>query len=124
MLVVNKNDVPTFWRNDGGNSRNWITIRTEGVKSNRCGIGARILVTADGVRQSFEVRGSDSYLSSNDLRVHAGLANSERADIEIHWPSGLVDKYSNVKANQFYLAREHDFFKPDPRVKPLRKKPN
>jgi hypothetical protein len=121
VLVINKNDVPTFWRNDGGNARNWITIRTEGVKSNRCGIGARILATADGVHQSFEVRGSDSYLSSNDLRVHVGLSESKQADIEIHWPSGQVDRYPAVSANKFYLAREGDSLKPDPRVKPLHK---
>jgi hypothetical protein len=40
--VINKNDIPTLWRNDGGTARNWITIRTEGVKSNRCGMGPRI----------------------------------------------------------------------------------
>ena len=124
ILVINKNDAPTLWHNDGGNSRNWMTIRTEGVKSNRCGIGARIVATADGVRQSFEVRGSDSYLSSNDLRVHIGLADSKEADIEIHWPSGQLDKYSKVGANQFYIAREGDFLKPDPEVRRPRKKAN
>jgi enediyne biosynthesis protein E4 len=124
VLVVNKNEAPTFWRNDGGNARNWMTIRTEGVKSNRCGIGARILATADGVRQSFEVRGSDSYLSSNDLRTRIGLGDSKQADIEIHWPSGQVDKYPRVPARQFYLAREGDSLKPDPRVRPLRTAPN
>ena len=124
VLVINKNDAPTLWHNDGGNSRNWMTIRTEGVKSNRCGIGARIVATADGVRQSFEVRGSDSYLSSNDLRVHIGLADSKEADIEIHWPSGQLDKYSKVGANQFYIAREGDFLKPDPEVRRPRKKAN
>ena len=124
VLVINKNEPPTLWHNDGGNGRNWITVRTEGVKSNRCGIGARILAAADGVRQSFEVRGSDSYLSSNDLRVHIGLADSKAADLEIHWPSGQVDKYPGVAANKFYLAREGDSLKPDPRVKPARRNSN
>lgn len=121
VLVVNKNDIPTMWRNDGGNARNWIAIRTEGLKSNRCGIGARILANAGGVRQAFEVRGSDSYLSSNDLRTHIGLGESTETELEIHWPSGQVDKYSNVTANRFYLAREGDSLKPDPLVKPTRK---
>jgi hypothetical protein len=121
VLVINKNDVPTLWRNDGGNSRNWITIRTEGVKSNRCGIGARILATAGGMRQVFEVRGSDSYLSSNDLRAHIGIGDSKEAAIEIRWPSGQVDKYSTVAADHFYLAREGDSLKPDPFVKTERK---
>ena len=58
VLVINKNDVPTLLRNDGGNRNNWLTIRTEGVKSNRSGIGARIAVTALRARRIFDVRGS------------------------------------------------------------------
>jgi len=116
ILVINKNDIPTFWRNDGGNSKNWIVLRTEGVKSNRCGIGARVTVSGDGIRRNFEVRGSDSYLSSNDLRVHAGLADLKEADIEIRWPSGQIDRHSKVAANHFYWAREGDPIKSDPWV--------
>ncbi|HVN79757.1 MAG TPA: CRTAC1 family protein [Terriglobia bacterium] len=116
VLVINKNDIPYLLRNDGGNSNNWINIRTEGVKSNRCGIGAKVLVTAGGSTRLYEVRGSDSYLSSNDLRVNAGLGSLKEADIVIRWPSGLVDKQSGVKVNQFYLAREGEPLRPDPRI--------
>src|SRR5207244_3791975 len=69
VLIVNKNDAPTLLRNDRGNRNNWVTIRAEGVKSNRSGIGARILVSVGGRRRIFDVRSSESYLSSNDLRV-------------------------------------------------------
>jgi enediyne biosynthesis protein E4 len=116
ILIINKNDSPTFWRNDGGNSHNWIVLRTEGVKSNRCGIGAKVTVTAGGLRRVFEVRGSDSYLSSNDLRVHAGLGNLKEADIEIRWPSGQIDRHSKIASNRFYWAREGSPVKPDPWV--------
>ncbi len=117
ILVINKNDIPTFWRNDGGNSKNWLVLRTEGVKSNRCGIGARVTVSTGGLRRSFEVRGSDSYLSSNDLRVHAGLGDFKEADVEIRWPSGQVDRHPKVAANRFYWAREGNPVKPDPWVR-------
>ena len=117
ILVINKNDIPTFWRNDGGNSKNWIVLRTEGVKSNRCGIGARVTVTTAGLRRSFEVRGSDSYLSSNDLRVHAGLGDFKEADVEIRWPSGQVDRHAKVAANRFYWVREGNPVRPDPWVR-------
>jgi len=114
VLVINKNDIPTLWRNNGVKGRNWLTVRTEGVKSNRAGIGARLTATAGGVRQVFEVRSSGSFLSGNDLRVHVGLADSKEADVEIRWPSGQVDRYGKVAANQFYLAREGSWLKPDP----------
>lgn len=116
VLIINKNDFPLLLRNDGGNTNHWLVLRTEGVKSNRCGIGARVTVTAGEMCQVFEVRGSDSYLSSNDLRVHIGLGAEKTADIEIRWPSGLRDRHLKVTANQFYLTREGDAIRQDPRV--------
>ncbi len=116
VLVINKNDIPTLWRNNGAKDHNWIVIRTEGVKSNRAGFGAKVIATAGGMQQPFEVRTSGSFLSSSDVRVHIGLADSKEADIEIRWPSGQVDRYNKAAANQFYLAREGSFLKPDPLV--------
>jgi len=117
VIVINKNDLPTLWRNDRGNGGHWLTIRTQGTKSNRCGIGARIVVKTEGMQRAFEVRASDSYLSSNDLRVHVGLAEKSAADLEIHWPSGQIDKHSSVAANDFYLAKEGTGLVPDPYMK-------
>ena len=121
VLVINKNDLPTLWRNNGVPGRNWVTIRTEGVKSNRPGFGARIISNSGGVKQYFEVRSSGSFLSGNDVRVHIGLADARQTDLEIHWPSGQVDRYAKVVANQFYLAREGSWLKPDPFLKTPRK---
>ncbi len=116
LLVNNKNDLPFFLRNDGGNSRHWLTLRTEGTKSNRPGIGARITVTAGGMRRVFEVRNSDSYLSANDLRVQVGLGPLDRAEsIEIRWPSGRIDRHADVAADRFYLAKEGATLVPDSR---------
>jgi hypothetical protein len=117
MVVIHKNDVPYFLRNDGGNRKNWITLRAEGVKSNRAGLGARVLVNAGKAKQIFEVRASDSYLSSNDLRVHAGLDQEKVVDVEIRWPSGQVDRHSQVAANQHYWAKEGGELLVDPRYK-------
>ena len=43
-------------------------------------------------QQMDEVRSGGSYLSQNDLRVHFGLGGADKADIEIRWPSGIVDQ--------------------------------
>ncbi len=121
VIVINKNDIPTLWRNNGVPGQNWITVRTEGVKSNRPGFGAKVISTSSGTRQVFEVRGSGSFLSSSDLRVHIGLADAKTTDLEIRWPSGQVDRYKDVAADRFYLAREGNWLKPDPYVKTSRK---
>ena len=121
VLVINKNAQPTFLRNNGGNRRNWLAIRAQGVESNRDGIGAKLFVTTGDVRRVFEVRGSDSYLSSNDMRVHVGLGDAESADLEIRWPSGQRDLHKAATPGKFYLAVEGQPLKPDPRAPPLRK---
>jgi hypothetical protein len=96
-IVLNLNDRPTLVRNDTPQSNHWVTIRFVGTKSNRDGIGARIRIDAGGRTQTAEVRGDGSYLSHNDLRVHFGLGDVSRAaSLEIRWPSGQVERFSNV----------------------------
>ena len=75
-------------------------------------------VNTGSLRRIFEVRGSDSYLSSNDLRVHIGLGSENWADVEIRWPSGHIDRGSRVSANKFYLAREGSALREDPYSRP------
>ena len=93
VLVNCVNDVPQLLRCDRTTKHNWLLVKTVGVKSNRSGIGARIFcTTADGHRQMNEVRSGGSYLSQSDLRVHFGLGDADSADIEVRWPSGIVDR--------------------------------
>src|SRR5262245_42396123 len=94
------NDVPKLLPCDESPKNNWLKVKTIGVKSNRSGIGARIYCsTAEGRRQMDEVRSGGSYLSQNDLRAHFGLGKATGADIEVHWPSGVIDRF-RVSANQ------------------------
>ncbi len=107
-VVVNcMNDVPQLLRCDQAAKTNWLKVKTVGVKSNRSGIGARIYcVTEGGHRQMDEVRSGGSYMSQNDLRVHFGLGKALKADLEIRWPSGVVDKRVAVAANQVITVIE------------------
>lgn len=92
--------------------RNWIKIRLVGVKSNRTGIGSRVIVTAVNqpgkpMRQIDEVRSGGSYYSQNDLRLHFGLDSAAKADtVEIQWPSGMKDTLKNLAANNLYVVQE------------------
>lgn len=106
VLVNCTNDVPQLLRCESTLANNWIRVKTVGVKSNRSGIGARIYCSTPGHRQMDEVRSGSSYLSQSDLRVHFGLGSADKADLEIHWPSGVVDKLPGVKANQVISVKE------------------
>ena len=78
-----------------------------GAKSNRDGIGAEVLVRAGGLTQRTLVRSGSSYLSASELVLTFGLAQREKADtVEIRWPSGLVDRLSNIAAGQTVTVTE------------------
>jgi hypothetical protein len=54
-----------------------------------------------------EVRRSASYLSASDPRLLFGLAGAEVAEqIEIHWPSGTMQKLEQIPANQYLVIEE------------------
>ena len=107
-VVINDLDgPPQLLRNDGGNVNNSVLIKTIGVKSNRDGIGARVKITSGDLTQMGEVYSGGSYLSQNDLRLHFGLEKRTKIDlIEVHWPSGAVDKVTNVSANRILTIKE------------------
>ena len=107
LFISNNNQRPMLLRNDGGNSNNWLSIKTVGHRSNRDGIGALITVYAAGFVQSEEVRAGSSYLSQNDLRVHFGLGTFAVAEtIEVRWPSGTLQTLQQIDANQFLVIEE------------------
>jgi hypothetical protein len=47
-----------------------------------------------------------SYYSASDPRLHFGLGVEKSADIEVHWPSGLVERVKGVAANQLVTIVE------------------
>jgi enediyne biosynthesis protein E4 len=108
VIVSNLGQKAYVLRNDGGDRNNWIGIQPVGTKSNRDGIGARIkIVSASGLTQYFTVNTAVGYLSASDKRVLAGLGKDSTAKvIEIRWPSGVVQKFENVKGRQYLKAVE------------------
>ena len=109
VVVTNINDRPCLLRNDGGEKRNWLRIRLEGVKSNRSGIGARIEVTHGDQTQVDEVRSASSYYSSSGLTLHFGLGTAqEAAYVEVHWPSGKRQTFKKVAGNRTVSIHERE----------------
>ena len=108
IVVSNVGQRAYVLRNDGGNSRKWLGIQTIGRKSNRDGIGCRVrVVSASGLAQYFTVNTAVGYLSASDKRLIGGLGGDSIAKlVEIRWPSGVVQRFENVKAGQILKAIE------------------
>jgi enediyne biosynthesis protein E4 len=80
----------------------WLTITLRGTRSNRDGLGARVLVNG----QTRFATTAGSYESANDKRLHFGLGTAKTAKIEVFWPSGTHQVLDDVKADQFLEVRE------------------
>lgn len=101
---------PLLLRNSAARnpSTRWLRLKLEGVKSNRSGIGARVRVTAGGLTQTASLRAGESYLSSNDPRLHFGLGAADTADVEVSWPSGVRTRHSRLTASREHVLREQN----------------
>ena len=91
-----------------GSGNNWLQIDLEGTVSNRDGIGARLFATTpDGKIQLRGRNGGIHWAQQDQKRIHFGLAqNKIVSELAIHWPSGIVQKLTNVKVNQILRVIE------------------
>jgi len=93
-VVLNSMDgIPVLLRNVNPDHHHWLVLKLiGGPKSPRDAVGATVYLKAAGIRQRGDVLSGGSYLSSNDMRVHFGLADAASIDdVEIHWPSGAIE---------------------------------
>ncbi len=108
-LVVDSEGAPLLLHNESAPVGHWLSLKLVGTRSNRDGIGAMVTVTAGGLTQKRFCHTDGSYLSASDVRVHLGLGKAAFVlKMSVKWPSGHVDVFSHVRANQHLRLREGD----------------
>ena len=106
-ILVSTNGGPASLFRNTGSTNHSMRVQLEGAKSNRDGIGAVARVTAGADSQSLMLRSGSSYLSSSELVLTFGLGAHTQADtLEIHWPSGQVDRLTKIAADQIVRVKE------------------
>jgi len=91
------------------NSNHWLELALEGTRSNRDAIGARIRVVSGGQVQFNHVTTVSGYASSSAGPVHFGLGAARIADeVEIRWPSGILQKLKNLQCDRIVHVKEAD----------------
>jgi len=107
-IAVNvRGDYPELLRNDGPNPNHWLEVLLIGTKSNRDGIGSVLKLTTEGFVRVEQAKGGTSYMSASDPRIHFGLGKHSKIEsLVITWPSGRVDKLSNVPVDKIITVKE------------------
>jgi hypothetical protein len=96
-----------IWMNRSPNSGHWLDVALEGTRSNRDGIGAVVKVITKTGTQYNHMTTSVGYASSSDGPVHFGLGSDAIVDtLEIHWPSGTVQRLEHVAADRVLNVKE------------------
>jgi enediyne biosynthesis protein E4 len=105
--VVNLGSRGTLLHNVSQNKNHWLTITLKGTKSNRDGIGARVVLTVGSHTQVAERIAGSSYLSQDDGRLHFGLGSAAYVDkLTIHWPSGREQVLENPTIDRVITVEE------------------
>jgi FG-GAP-like repeat/ASPIC and UnbV len=97
-----------------GNDNHWVTLRLQGKKANRSGIGAVIKATVHNEggadRDIYALVGPGGSFAASSLQAEMGLGAAKSiASIEIRWPgSGTVQTFKDVPMDAVYTAVEDE----------------
>jgi hypothetical protein len=102
VLIINNGEAPVLLRNEGGNRNNWVGLQLVATKSNPAAVGAIITWEAGGVKRRRLKTSGGSFLATHDPREILGLGEATKIDsVEIKWPSGRIDKLTNLPLNKY-----------------------
>jgi hypothetical protein len=108
-VLVSTNGGRTYLFHNEGGTNHSLRIKLAGTKSNRDGIGAIVRVgSGDNKDQQWQMlRSGSSYLSQSELVLTFGLGGQTKVDsLEVQWPSGQVDKLTNINGDQTVTIQE------------------
>ena len=107
-VVVSALSAPAeVWINQSPGNNHWIEFKLQGTKSNRDGIGAKIKVVTKSGTQYNHMSTAAGYASSSAGPVHFGLGpDSSAQQVEIRWPSGIVQVMKDVAGDRVVQVKE------------------
>lgn len=115
LLVSHLGRPPALLINQTDPRGHFLSLRLLAGSASRSAVGARVTAVVGERSIVRTVSAGTSYLAASDPRVLLGLGAAERIDrLEVRWPSGTVQSWSDLPADRFLELREgHE---PQPQV--------
>ena len=111
MIVGNRDAPSSLYKNTNIESsniaNNWLQITLEGTVSNRNAFGSKIKITCGG-RDYYRYYTGMNLFGQSIKSNHFGLSNHTVVDqVEVTWPDGSIEIFTNVEANQVIHIKEN-----------------
>lgn len=103
LFAVGHIDKYVLFRNDQSETipSNYLTVELQGTDSNRNAVGAVVSAHFGPSSLYRWVGGCEGYHDFHSFPLEFGLYDAGMVEtLEIHWPSGLVETYSDISVNQ------------------------
>ena len=111
LVVNNVNQPALVYQNESSNNagNHYLQLKLQGDGLNTQGIGAKVVITSNGMKQYVEQMIARGYLSSVSPMLHVGLGTESKVDtLVITWLSGKQQMLTNLKADQVLTLSETD----------------
>jgi hypothetical protein len=106
MVVVNRLDNATVWRNASTDLGGWLELRLQEDDSNRDAIGAWIEVDLDGrvIRRENTIGGG--HVSGHLGWLHFGVGQAQNVKVRVQWPNdaGRWSNWMSISPNGHYIV--------------------
>jgi enediyne biosynthesis protein E4 len=109
LVINNINAQASIYKNKGSREaeNHYLKVLLAGEYPNTRGIGAEVILSAGGKKQYLYQSPYRGYQSSVDDRLHFGLGSVSQVDtLEIFWPDGRYQFYTDLTANQMIIAEQ------------------
>lgn len=101
LLVTQGDGSLVLLSNQGGNRHHSLRLSVAGLADNKSGIGTKVEVFANGLRQKWEV--------TNATEILAGMGTATNADfVRLLWPTGVPQDEIDIAANKPLTVTELD----------------
>lgn len=106
LVINNFNSPACLYRNNSNNvtQNHFLNIELKGDTKNPNGIGAKVIIQHDGIRQTQYYTPNRGFLSSLGTGLHFGTGNSTKVEeLYILWPNGQSQTLKNIATDQKLL---------------------
>ncbi|AOW21529.1 FG-GAP-like repeat-containing protein [Urechidicola croceus] len=109
IITNNIDDYAAVFENKSSETNNYITVKFEGGKGNKVGLGNRVYVKTGENNQLQELTLTRGFQSSVAPELHFGLSNFDKIDeLKVVWVDGKTQVLNNVSVNQTLVFKNED----------------